>query len=94
MGSQDQKHEQRKSQQTAVRKTARASENLRLVKKKKKKVNKDYAKCILQAVYQKHLTHININKNPTRSNSMQSDLFYCKITLHVSGVRRAHHQEY
>ena len=36
MGSQDQKHEQRKSQQTAVRKTARASENLRLVKKKKK----------------------------------------------------------
>ena len=27
-----------------------------------------------------------INKNPTRCNSMQSDLFYCKITLHVSGV--------
>jgi len=25
---------------------------------------------------------------------MQSDLFYCKITLHVSGVHRTHHQEY
>ena len=37
---------------------------------------------------------ININKNPTRSNSMQSDLFYCKIALHVLGVHRTHHQEY
>ena len=27
-----------------------------------------------------------LNKNPTRRNSMQSGLFYCKITLHVSGV--------
>ena len=27
-----------------------------------------------------------INKNPTRCNSIQSDLFYCKVTLHVSGV--------
>ena len=35
-----------------------------------------------------------INKSPTRYNSMQSDLFYCKITLHVSGVHRTHHQEY
>jgi len=35
-----------------------------------------------------------INKNPTRCNSMQSDLFYCKITLHVSDVHRTHHQEY
>ena len=26
------------------------------------------------------------NKNPTRCNSTQSDLFYCKITLHVSDV--------
>ena len=25
---------------------------------------------------------------------MKSDLFYCKITLHVSGVQRTHHQEY
>jgi len=31
-------------------------------------------------------TFSNINKNPTTCNSMQSDLFYCKITLHVSGV--------
>ena len=35
-----------------------------------------------------------INKNPTRCNSTQSDLFYCKITLHVSGVNHTHHQEY
>jgi len=32
------------------------------------------------------LLNITSNKNPTRCNSMQSDLFYCKITLHVSGV--------
>jgi len=25
---------------------------------------------------------------------MQSDLFYCKITVHVLGVHRTHHQEY
>jgi len=25
---------------------------------------------------------------------MQSDLFYSKVTLHVSGVHRTHHQEY
>ena len=25
---------------------------------------------------------------------MQSDLFYCKITLHVLGVHSTHHQEY
>jgi len=25
---------------------------------------------------------------------MQSDLFHRKITLHVSGVHRTHHQEY
>jgi len=36
----------------------------------------------------------NINENPTRYNSMQSDLFYCKITLHVLGVHRTHHREY
>ena len=35
-----------------------------------------------------------INKIPTRCNSMQSDLFYCKVTLHVSGVHGTHHQEY
>jgi len=27
-----------------------------------------------------------LNKSPTRCNSMQSDLFHSKITLHVSGV--------
>jgi len=27
-----------------------------------------------------------LNKSPTRFNSMQSDLFHCKVTLHVSGV--------
>jgi len=27
-----------------------------------------------------------LNKNLTRCNSMQSDLFYCKVTLHVSAV--------
>jgi len=27
-----------------------------------------------------------LNKNPTRCNSMQSGSFYCKVTLHVSGV--------
>ena len=36
----------------------------------------------------------NINKNPTRCNSTQSDLLYCKITVHVSGHHRTHHQEY
>jgi len=35
-----------------------------------------------------------LNKNPTRSNSMQSDLFYCKIAVHVSGVRRNRYKEY
>ena len=35
----------------------------------------------------------NVNKNPTRCNSMQI-FIYCKITLHVSGVHRTHHQEY
>jgi len=30
--------------------------------------------------------YFNINKSPTRCISMQSDLFYCRITLHVSGV--------
>ena len=27
-----------------------------------------------------------LNISPTRRNSMQSDLFHCKVTLHVSGV--------
>jgi len=30
--------------------------------------------------------YFTIDKNPTRCNSMQSDLFHCKVTLHVSGV--------
>ena len=25
---------------------------------------------------------------------MQSDLFYCKVTLHVTGVHRTHHQDH
>jgi len=40
------------------------------------------------------ISRTNINKNPTRCDSMQSDPFYCRITLHVSGVHRTHHQEY
>ena len=31
---------------------------------------------------------------PTRFNCSQSILFYCRITLHVSGVFHTHHQEY
>ena len=27
-----------------------------------------------------------LNKSPIRCNSTQSDLFHCKVTLHVSGV--------
>ena len=27
-----------------------------------------------------------LNKSPTRCNSLQSDLFHCKVTLHVSDV--------
>ena len=30
---------------------------------------------------------------PTRCNSIQV-FIYCKITLHVSGIYRTHHQEY
>ena len=37
--------------------------------------------------------YFNINKNPTRCNSMQI-FIYCRVTLHVSGVHRTHHQEY
>jgi len=37
---------------------------------------------------------LNINKNPTRCNSLQSDLFYCKVTLHVLGAHRTHQQKY
>ena len=37
---------------------------------------------------------MNINKNPTICNSMQSDIFYCKITLLVSGVHHTNHHEY
>ena len=29
-----------------------------------------------------------------KSNKMQQVFIYCKITLHVSGVYRTHHQEY
>jgi len=29
-----------------------------------------------------------LNKNPTRCNRLQSDLFYCKANLHVSGVAK------
>jgi len=34
--------------------------------------------------------YLNVDTNPTRYNSMQSDLFYCKIILHVKGVHRTH----
>jgi len=32
-------------------------------------------------------------RNPTRCNSMQI-FISCQITLHVSGIHHAHHQEY
>ena len=51
---------------------------------------KDMSRCFL--VYINKILHI--NKNPTRCNRIQSDLFYSKITLHVSGVHCTHHQEY
>ena len=42
-----------------------------------------------------YYVHGSVHNNcPTRSNSMQSILFYCKIALHVSGVFHIHHQEY
>jgi hypothetical protein len=40
------------------------------------------------------VSQVYINKSPTGCNSVQSVLFYCKITLHVSGVIRTHHREY
>ena len=33
-----------------------------------------------------HISILTLNKSPTRCNSMQSDFFRCKVTLHVSGV--------
>ena len=33
-----------------------------------------------------NLERVTLNKSPTRCNSVQSDLFHCKVTLHVSGV--------
>jgi len=33
-------------------------------------------------------SQFSIDKNQTSCNSTQSDLFYCKITLHVSDVHR------
>ena len=49
--------------------------------------------CCLKAVtlYSK-CTHI--DSKATRYNCSQSILFYCKISLHVSGVFHTHHQEY
>jgi len=32
-----------------------------------------------------NIFYVNVNKNPTRCNSMQI-FIYCKATLHVSGV--------
>ena len=32
--------------------------------------------------------------NPTRCSCTQSILFYCNVTLHVSGAFHTHHQEY
>jgi len=31
---------------------------------------------------------------PTRCSYSQSMLLYCRVTLHVSGAFRTHHQEY
>ena len=39
------------------------------------------------------VSQVYINKCPTRCNNMQS-IFYCNITLHVSGAVHTHHQEY
>ena len=39
------------------------------------------------------ICYIRVKLDPTRCNSMQV-FIYCKITLHVSGVHRTHHQEY
>ena len=44
--------------------------------------------------FPKVFLYIYIHKNPTRCNSMQSDLFYCKITVHVLVVHCIHRQEY
>ena len=42
-------------------------------------------------------SHMNVFysfKYPTRCSSLQSILFHCEVTLHVSGILHAHHQEY
>jgi len=39
------------------------------------------------------IVYLCFNK-PTRCNCSQSILFYCRVTLHVSGVFHTHHQEY
>ena len=40
-----------------------------------------------------HASQVYINERPTRYNNIQS-IFYCKISLHVSGAVHTHHQEY
>jgi len=39
----------------------------------------------VQLFYTVKLRSLILNKDPTGCNNMQSDLFYCKVTLHVSG---------
>jgi len=53
-----------------------------------------YYKTTIHHKHHKQQNYTYTNKNLTRCNGMQFDLFYCKITLHVSGVHRTHHQVY
>ena len=38
----------------------------------------------------KHVLYI----NKIEQNATVAGIYYCKLTLHVSGVYRTHHQEY
>jgi len=44
--------------------------------------------CIVMYFYSKttQMHQFTLNKSPTRCNSIQSHLFHCKVTVHVSGV--------
>ena len=52
-----------------------------------------YAPVLLVVIHAEEIDIILI-VNQKRCNCLQSVLFYCKITLHVSGVVHTHHQEY
>jgi len=49
------------------------------------RVHTSVIKSDTQIYFLKQLSIFILNKSPTRCNSMQSDLFHCKVTLHVSG---------